>query len=204
MVIPVDCEAFSVNAHAHYIGKRMEMTATYPDGRKEWLLKMSDWDFAWQEDYSFKEPKKLPKGTKIDVLMSYDNSAQNPMNPNSPPERISWGPTSSDEMGTITLAVMLNTEEEKKALHMGLKRKLLEQLIDRVLEGDMRNLKSLKNQVSDQIAIPEGDAIAGGRKRLMMADFDQDGKLNATEKAMAVEFMLQSGMIDSLGSVGFD
>jgi hypothetical protein len=59
-IVPTDCETFAVGAHAHYLGKRMEMTANFPDGSTRWLLKMSDWDFAWQEDYSFKQPIKLP------------------------------------------------------------------------------------------------------------------------------------------------
>jgi hypothetical protein len=90
--VPTDLDAFRVNAHAHYLGKRMEMTATFPDGRKEWLLKMSDWNFAWQEDYQFKKPVRLPAGTKIDVLISWDNSATNPHQANHPPKPVRWGP----------------------------------------------------------------------------------------------------------------
>ena len=140
-VVPTDCETFAVGAHAHYLGKRMEMTATFPDGSTRWLLKMSDWDFAWQEDYAFKEPIKLPAGTRLDVLLSYDNSEENPHQPTHPPKRVRWGPTSTDEMGVITLSVMFDQPEQKTAMHAALKRKLIEQFVDRLSAGDQVQLR---------------------------------------------------------------
>jgi hypothetical protein len=105
-VIPVDVRAFSVGAHAHYLGKEMKLTATLPDGAVKTLLWIKDWDFSWQERYRFKDFVSLPKGTRLDVEISYDNSAANKRNPSRPPVRVSWGEESNDEMGSIGLQVV--------------------------------------------------------------------------------------------------
>jgi hypothetical protein len=72
-VIPVDVKAFSVGAHAHYLGKEMKLTATLPDGTAKTILWIKDWDFSWQERYRFKDFVTLPKGTRLDAVVSYDN-----------------------------------------------------------------------------------------------------------------------------------
>jgi hypothetical protein len=111
-VLPIDVEAFSIGGHAHYLGREMKMTATLPDGGIRTLLWISDWDFSWQDSYRFKEFVRLPKGTRLDVTIRYDNSAANPRNPTRPPARVTWGEQSTDEMGSLTLQVVAaNTRE---------------------------------------------------------------------------------------------
>ena len=66
-VIPIDVKAFSVGAHAHYLGKEMKLTATLPDGAVKTLLWIKDWDFSWQERYRFKDFVTLPAGTRLDA-----------------------------------------------------------------------------------------------------------------------------------------
>jgi hypothetical protein len=105
-VIPVDVKAFSVGAHAHYLGKEMKLTATLPDGTAKTLLWIKDWDFSWQERYRFKDYVSLPKGTRLDAVISYDNSAANKRNPSRPPMRVTWGEESTDEMGSIGLQIV--------------------------------------------------------------------------------------------------
>ena len=105
-VIPIDVKAFSVGAHAHYLGKEMKLTATLPDGTAKTLLWIKDWDFSWQERYRFKDFVSLPKGTRLDAMVSYDNSAANKRNPSRPPVRVTWGEESTDEMGSIGLQVV--------------------------------------------------------------------------------------------------
>jgi hypothetical protein len=104
--LPVDVKAFNAGAHAHYLAKRMLLTATFPDGTTKTLLKIDDWDFAWQEQYQFVEFVRLPKGTRLDTTITYDNSASNPRNPTSPPARVTWGEQSTDEMGSMGLQVV--------------------------------------------------------------------------------------------------
>jgi mono/diheme cytochrome c family protein len=115
-VLPVDVEAFSVGGHAHYLGREMKMTAALPDGRTRTLLWIPDWDFAWQEAYRFEEFVRLPKGTRLDVTIRYDNSDGNPRNPSRPPRRVTWGEQSTDEMGSLTLQVVAADERDWPAL----------------------------------------------------------------------------------------
>ncbi len=99
--LPSDVRVFNATAHAHYLATEMKATATLPDGSTRPLIWIDDWDFNWQDTYVYKEPFTLPKGTRIDATITYDNSADNPRNPVSPPRRALWGEQSYDEMGMI-------------------------------------------------------------------------------------------------------
>jgi hypothetical protein len=125
-VLPIDVKAFSIGPHAHYLAKDFKVTATLPDGKTKTLLRIADWDFAWQEGYTFQDYVELPKGTKLHARITYDNSADNPHNPTNPPRRIRWGPQSTDEMGSVTLAVVAAKEAEFSQLQSGYQKHLIE------------------------------------------------------------------------------
>jgi hypothetical protein len=115
--VPVDMRALFVGAHAHYLAREMKATATLPDGSTTPLLWIQDWDFNWQDRYFYKSPVVLPKGTRIDVHLRYDNSADNPRNPH-PTEsvRVMWGEQSFDEMGSVIFAMQaLRKDDEPEA-----------------------------------------------------------------------------------------
>jgi mono/diheme cytochrome c family protein len=117
LTLPVDMKGLSVAAHAHYLAKEMKATAILPDGTTQPLLWIQDWDFNWQDRYIYKTPVALPKGTRIDVRLTYDNSADNPHNPN--PEtlkRVLWGEQSFDEMGSVSLAMQAVRKEDEPIL----------------------------------------------------------------------------------------
>jgi hypothetical protein len=92
-----------VNPHAHYLAKEMRAFATLPDGTVRWLIWIKDWDFNWQDVYQYAEPNPLPRGSTITMQYTYDNSADNKRNPHRPPERVVYGPRSTDEMGDLWL-----------------------------------------------------------------------------------------------------
>jgi mono/diheme cytochrome c family protein len=115
-VLPVDVKAFGVTGHAHMICRTMALTATLPDGAKRTLFTIPNWDFAWQGQYQFKQLQTLPKGTRLDVTITYDNSSDNPSNPHSPPKRMHWGEQSTDEMGSINLQAMTVNEQDMPML----------------------------------------------------------------------------------------
>jgi uncharacterized protein (TIGR03437 family) len=104
--LPVDAEGVTISAHAHYLAREAKLTATLPSGEVKILLWIRDWDFRWQGNYTFKNLLPLPAGTRIDGEITYDNSAANPFNPNSPPKRVTWGEQSTDEMGSLILSVV--------------------------------------------------------------------------------------------------
>jgi hypothetical protein len=110
--LPLDVEVISVGGHAHYLAKEMRMTATLPGGRKLELAEIPDWKFNWQERYYFKDFVKLPKGTRLDVEIVYDNSRDNVNNPNDPPKRVTFGQQSTDEMGSMTIEFVAVNERD--------------------------------------------------------------------------------------------
>lgn len=96
-VFTEDVRLLSLAPHMHYRGKDMSYTATWPDGTSKELLRVSDYDFAWQTGYDFVEPVELPAGSRIDVVAHWDNSAENPDNPD-PTVDVTFGTDSTDEM----------------------------------------------------------------------------------------------------------
>ena len=82
----------------HYLGREVEAYATLPGGEQLPLITIDDWDFRWQDSYVYREPMRLPKGTRIEALFRFDNSATNPFNPSSPPRRVKEGWQTTDEM----------------------------------------------------------------------------------------------------------
>ena len=133
--LPVDVEVFGARGHAHYLGREMKMTASLPDGTTRGLLWIKDWDFNWQDSYFYKSPVRLPKGTRVDVTIVYDNSSQNPRNPKSPPERVRWGRESFDEMGSMTLLVAAPTGADRDLLRAAETQHFREQLAARLGRG---------------------------------------------------------------------
>jgi mono/diheme cytochrome c family protein len=101
--LPVDMRFYSTGAHAHYLAKNMKLVAVLPDGSTRPLLWIPDWDFAWQDRYRYKDAVELPKGTRLDVEITYDNTAENPHQPSNPPKEVWWGEGSFDEMGSMGL-----------------------------------------------------------------------------------------------------
>ena len=83
--------------HMHFRGKAMRATAYYPDGEVEELIDIPRYEYAWQLSYTWREPKFLPEGTRLHVEGWFDNSADNPMNPD-PSRTVPWGQMSEDEM----------------------------------------------------------------------------------------------------------
>jgi hypothetical protein len=116
LTLPADMTVLSVMAHAHYLGKEFKATATLPDGTTRPMLWIKDWDFNWQDRYFYKQPVALPKGTRIDATISYDNSADNPNNPCNPPRRVQWGMQSTDEMGNIRFQMVAADAAAETAL----------------------------------------------------------------------------------------
>lgn len=95
---------YSVMPHMHLLGKSMKSWLELPDGTTKPLVHVDNWDFNWQLVYALKEPIKVPKGTKQVIEAVYDNSADNPNNPNSPPKAVHWGEETTDEMFLLITA----------------------------------------------------------------------------------------------------
>ncbi len=106
ITIPVPVKVLSLYPHAHYLGKDLKLFAMLPNGEKQWLLHIPDWDFNWQGDYRLQTPLSLPAGTVLHMDYTYDNSAANPFNPASPPVAVRGGWSSQDEMAEAMIQVI--------------------------------------------------------------------------------------------------
>jgi len=114
--LPVDVDVIGVTPHAHLICKDMHAWATLPNGKTQELIWIKDWDFNWQEQYQYKSAVKLPKGSTIQMKYVYDNSADNPHNPNSPPKRVTFGEQTTNEMAFLFMQITTEKPADRWAL----------------------------------------------------------------------------------------
>ncbi len=95
---PLKISIFAIWPHAHLLNQDFEVYAIDAGGDTTNLIRIPDWDFNWQGSYNFKKYIILEPGTTIHVNATYDNTANNPSNPNSPPAFVTWGEKTTDEM----------------------------------------------------------------------------------------------------------
>ncbi|MEM9822588.1 MAG: T9SS type A sorting domain-containing protein [Bacteroidota bacterium] len=96
--VPEDVSLINVYPHSHYLGKDWEIFALSPTDDTINIIRIEEWDFNWQGAYTFNRMKKIPAGSVIHVNATYDNTASNPFNPSSPPQTVTWGEGTKDEM----------------------------------------------------------------------------------------------------------
>jgi peroxiredoxin len=92
-----DAVIVSFLPHMHYRGKSFLYEIVYPDGKRESILNVPKYDFNWQTTYELAKPIQVPAGTKIECTAFFDNSKNNPFNPN-PKGTVYWGEQTWEEM----------------------------------------------------------------------------------------------------------
>jgi hypothetical protein len=100
----------------------MTMSAVYPAGESETLFDVPHYDFNWQQMYEFAEPKAMPAGTQIKLTAVYDNSLNNPANPD-PHATVHWGDQSYEEMMLGIFAVQIDPQADLDKLFESSKKK---------------------------------------------------------------------------------
>jgi mono/diheme cytochrome c family protein len=100
--------------HMHLRGKDMQLRAIYPTGETEIFLD-SKWNFDWQLGYDFKEPIPLPKGTRLIAVSHFDNSPNNPYNPD-PKKEVRWGFQNWEEMSNCFVGLTINLKDNPDQL----------------------------------------------------------------------------------------
>jgi Flp pilus assembly protein TadD len=123
-VLPADVTLHAVQPHAHYRLKQARGMATLPDGTERTLIAIDDWDFRWQHVYRYERPIRLPKGTRLSMRYTYDNSAANPRNPEVPPRRVRWGQGSFDEMGDLWFQFVAVSDADRALLVSEIQQKM--------------------------------------------------------------------------------
>jgi hypothetical protein len=109
---PKDQSVLYIWPHMHYLGKEFTAFAVTPGGDTIPLVHIPNWDFRWQEMYRMKGLVKIPAGSTVHIVGVYDNTADNPANPNSPPKMVfsTGNMESNNEMLTLIL-IYVNSEE---------------------------------------------------------------------------------------------
>jgi tetratricopeptide (TPR) repeat protein len=123
-VLPVDAEVRAIQPHAHYRARRVSAWATLPGGTRRQLIAIAKWDFNWQDQYRYAAPFWLPAGTTITMEYVFDNSDANPRNPDHPPQRVSWGWRTSDEMADVWIQVVTRSGDDRARLIAEARRKM--------------------------------------------------------------------------------
>jgi peroxiredoxin len=95
--VPTDIKLLAVMPHMHLRGKAFRFDLVSPNGNRHRLLDVPRYDFNWQLEYRLAEPLDVPRGSRIELTGWYDNSADNPANPD-PTQTVRWGPQTEDEM----------------------------------------------------------------------------------------------------------
>ncbi|HEX5323402.1 MAG TPA: hypothetical protein VFW40_06415 [Capsulimonadaceae bacterium] len=192
-----------VMPHMHLLGHDMTVTASLPDGAKQTLVHVPDWDFNWQTIYMYKHPLHLPKGASIDLVAHYDNSEGNARNPNIPPKLVTWGEQTTDEMCIAFVFFTVDAEHLTKGDPVKMapeleRHTLLVQFIlrfDKDGDGKLNQdelaamLTYFRGQSSSQTggAGIDQEQVAG--KVIPMFDTDHDGKLDPDELGQAIAFL---------------
>lgn len=110
-VVPSDVELEGIFPHAHLVCSEIKVDATLPDSTSEPLIWIKDWDWNWQDFYLYSKVLNIPKGTKVDMTFTYDNTANNPHNPSDPPLRVRNGEQTKDEMGLVFFQLLVDRSQ---------------------------------------------------------------------------------------------
>jgi thiol-disulfide isomerase/thioredoxin len=148
---PKDALLYSAFPHAHYRGYASDLWIQYPDGSKKRLLAMPRYDFNWQREYTFAEPLKVPAGSKLIANYWYDNSKQNPANPDAT-KTIVWGDQSWEEMFYTAVRYRWLDETSSKLTNYD---ELMDQtrllgMLDENIDGTIQKAE-LKGQLGDRL-----------------------------------------------------
>ncbi len=149
--VPVDVELMALMPHMHLIGHDFLMTVTLPTGQSRELIYIPNWDPDWQDTYYLETPMVLPKGSTINVIAHYDNTAH-PRNPNKPPKAVSCGLQSTDEMcigyiGVVKKGQDLTRAGEKDDLYLTLLKQHYRKRV-RAEETEWRRSQERRSNVS--------------------------------------------------------
>jgi thiol-disulfide isomerase/thioredoxin len=110
-----DMQIISMLPHMHLRGKAFRIESQQPGGKRELVLNVPRYDFNWQNIYVFSQPLKVRQGTMLFCTATYDNSENNPANPD-PTSTVTWGDQTWEEM----LVAQFEAVQEEQDLRLGL------------------------------------------------------------------------------------
>jgi mono/diheme cytochrome c family protein len=218
LVLPVDVEVRAVLPHAHYLCRTVKGYAELPGGKRQWLISIPQWDFNWQGDYQLTAPMHLPKGTRLVMEYTYDNSTNNPRNPNHPPKTVRYGVQSADEMAELWLQVVMKSRQDFAALQRALQPKFIRESIlvsETVLRDNPRDARAYCDIGSALLMQGQpADALVRLRKAIEIdPDYDEahyftglahrmEKRLEAAEREFEATIRINPGHARARGNLG--
>jgi peroxiredoxin len=177
--IPHDMLLYSAFPHAHYRGYAADLWVRFPDGKQKELISLPRYDFNWQRDYTFAQPIKIPAGSRLIAHWTYDNSKENPHNPD-PTKEIRWGEQSWQEM--FYTAIHYRWLDETSAHQLpqydqDLNKTRMMGMLDANMDGKLVKAE-LKGDLGDKLA-----------KYFDMIDRNHDGFIDNDELNAALQMM---------------
>jgi hypothetical protein len=149
--VPVDFSVMTVAPHMHLLGRTVKSYVVTPAKDTIPLVAIDDWDFHWQGGYTFTKLQKVPRGSVLYYETTYDNTDDNPSNPNSPPKLARWGESTLDEMLVFYIfGVIYQPGDERIAVGASAS----SGLIDEALPSGTRILEPHPNPASESLAVP--------------------------------------------------
>ncbi|MGH9659615.1 MAG: redoxin domain-containing protein, partial [Bryobacteraceae bacterium] len=103
-------KAITIAPHMHLLGRKIKVEIETNTGQRSPMIYIDNWDFNWQGFYTFVEPVTLPSGAIVRVIAHYDNTENNPKNPNKPLVPVRWGEGTNDEMCLAFIGVVFDNE----------------------------------------------------------------------------------------------
>jgi AhpC/TSA family len=186
VTFPADATLYTVFPHAHYRGENAQFFLQKPGQKEEMILSLPKYDFNWQRGYEFAKPISVPAGTKLITRYEYDNSKNNPANPD-PTITVKWGEQSWEEMQYTAFGFGWNDETvaNPKPEHM-------------TALNASRSIGIMDANVDGKVARTE---VRGRMGQMVTANFDKldankDGFLNEAELA-AVTRMINGRINDA-------
>ncbi|MFN0121823.1 MAG: hypothetical protein ACKV2V_15120 [Blastocatellia bacterium] len=105
---PLPARVVAITPHMHLLGRQIKVEMTTPGKPADCLVNIDNWDFQWQGTYLYQNPVQISPGSRLTLTAVYDNSASNPLNPNSPPKPVRWGEATTDEMALAFIGFTLD------------------------------------------------------------------------------------------------
>lgn len=105
--VPLSGRVISILPHMHLLGRQISLELRSPGGEFVPQILIDDWDFNRQDTYYFKEPLQIGFGSQVRLRCEFNNSTENPQNPNNPPINVGWGDGTQDEMCLAMVTVVL-------------------------------------------------------------------------------------------------
>ena len=170
---PIDVTMMSMAPHMHLRGKSFKYELELPDGKRQTLLDVPKYDFNWQTNYRLGEPLTIPAGARLHCTAVYDNSVNNPANPD-PTKTVTWGDQSWDEMMLGYFDLLVSRElTDKKPLRTAINPANVMARFDTDKDG-----KISQTEAKGHSLLQQGFAIG---------DTNKDGYLDRAEIEKAVD-----------------